>query len=92
MPPDIEFQSLLGHFPSHPRYTRVRARAHVQARAQARFLSASCRFAGTELSNAKVSSVYCALTVRQSPIGTLDSYLFRGGVARETLLSFYSSD
>ena len=50
----------------------------------------SHRFVGTKLSNAKLSSVYCALTVRQSPIAIFDSYLFREG-CRGKRISFYSS-
>lgn len=51
-------------------YANDHKHSHVSCR------NDSHRFAGTNLSNAKVSSVYCTLTVRQSPIGTLDSYLF----------------
>lgn len=74
----------------HPVCTYVHANNHEHRRVSCRY--GSRRFVvGTKLSNAKLSSVYCALTVRQSPIAIFDSYLFREGCrGKRTALSFYS--
>lgn len=67
----------------------MHANNHKHRRVSCRY--GSHRFVGTKLSNAKLSSVYCALTVRQSPIAIFDSYLFREGCrGKRTALSFYS--
>lgn len=67
----------------------LHANNHEHRRVSCRY--GSHRFVGTKLSNAKLSSVYCALTVRQSPIAIFDSYLFREGCrGKRTALSFYS--
>lgn len=67
----------------------VNANNHEHRRVSCRY--GSHRFVGTKLSNAKLSSVYCALTVRQSPIAIFDSYLFREGCrGKRTALFFYS--
>lgn len=74
---------------THPVCTYVHANNHEHRRVSCRY--GSHRFVGTKLSNAKLSSVYCALTVRQSPIAIFDSYLFREGCrGKRTALSFYS--
>lgn len=74
---------------THPICTYVHANNHEHRRVSCRY--GSHRFVGTKLSNAKLSSVYCALTVRQSPIAIFDSYLFREGCrGKRTALSFYS--
>lgn len=67
----------------------MNANNHEHRRVSCRY--GSHRFVGTKLSNAKLSSVYCALTVRQSPIAIFDSYLFREGCrGKRTALFFYS--